>query len=73
VAKVSNEKGQAIIEYVIMLAVVLGMAGILVFGVKNTRDKLWKHIVCVVSAPCPTCQATESAKQILPQGGNCPR
>jgi hypothetical protein len=72
VGKKSNESGQAVIEYVMLLSIILSMAGLLSYGVTKTRDGLWKMIICQVSAPCPACAATQSAKSLLPNGGNCP-
>ncbi len=55
-----------------LLLVILSIAGVLQYGVQNVRDKLWKKIICEVSASCLTCKATDSANQTLPKGGKCP-
>ncbi len=71
--KRSNQSGQAIIEYVIMLAIVLSVSGVIQFGMTRSRNKLWKKIICEVSAPCPGCASPESAKNTLRSGGECER
>jgi hypothetical protein len=72
VGKRRDQSGQAVVEYVVLLAVILGVAAVIQFGVQKTRDKLWKFMICKISAPCPSCSATESARSVLPKGGNCP-
>jgi hypothetical protein len=67
----TDQSGQAIIEYVILLVLILSIGGLLFAGVRSSRDKMWKQMICDVSAACPDCPATESAKRALPQAGNC--
>jgi hypothetical protein len=73
VEKHSPRSGQAVIEYVMLLLIILTMGGIMRYGVQTARDKLWKKIICDVSAPCPGCAAPASAKNALPKGGSCPK
>ncbi len=70
--KQRNGSGQAVVEFLVLLTLILGVAGMLQFGIQKTRDKIWKFVICKVSAPCPNCAATDSAKAVLPKGGNCP-
>jgi hypothetical protein len=56
-----------------VLLVILSIGFALQSGIRGSRDKLWKRIICDVTAPCPGCAAPESAKNVLPNGGNCPR
>lgn len=65
----SSRQGQAIIEYVLLLAIILSISGLLYSGVAQTRDKMWKRIICNVSAPCPGCTAPERADKLFPQAG----
>ena len=65
----SNQSGQAIIEYVLLLSIILSAAGIMIGGARAGRDKMWKQLVCEVSAACPDCKSTETAKAALPQSG----
>ncbi len=63
--------GQAIVEYVLLLAMILGMGTIIVSGVNKGRDTLWKQIICDVSRACPTCQAPSSVEALLPNTKKC--
>lgn len=54
-----------------VLAIILGFAGVIRFGLQKSRDRLWKQVICEVSAVCPGCPAPESAKKLLPKAGNC--
>jgi hypothetical protein len=67
--KRSGEAGQAIVEYVLLLSIILGMTGVMITGVRKNRDKMWKRILCEVSAACPDCKSTASAKAALPNAG----
>ncbi|NDF15515.1 hypothetical protein EB061_09365 [bacterium] len=69
--KHSDQKGQAILEYVIVLGIILSFAGLIRFGLQKSRDRLWKVMICDISAPCPGCPAPESAKKLLPKAGSC--
>jgi hypothetical protein len=73
VGKVSDQKAQAILEYVIVLSIIFGIAGLIRFGLQTSRDRLWKRMICEVSAVCVGCPAPESAKNILPRAGDCPQ
>lgn len=56
-----------------MLAIVLSVSSIVQYGMTTSRNKLWKKIICDVSAPCPGCASPESAKNTLRSGGDCER
>jgi hypothetical protein len=64
-----GEQGQALVEYILLLSIILGMAGILMATVRSNRDKMWKRMICEVSAACPDCRATQSARAALPNAG----
>jgi len=64
-----SESGQAILEYILLLSIILGLSGAIYAGVTSSRDKMWKHILCEVSAACPDCQSTQSAKNAFPKSG----
>lgn len=68
---ITNNRAQAILEYVLALVIVFSVAAIIMAGVRNIRDKTWKQIICKVSAMCPDCKAPESVNKILPDQGNC--
>ena len=61
------EEGQAIIEYILLLSIILSLSGLMISGIHSTRDKMWKRFLCEISAACPTCKATDSAKAALPK------
>ncbi|MBU6154368.1 MAG: hypothetical protein KGP28_08725 [Bdellovibrionales bacterium] len=71
--KKSDQSGQAILEYVMVLLVILSIGFALQSGIQVSRDKFWKRIICHVTAPCPGCAAPDSAKNVLPKGGDCPK
>ena len=56
-----------------VLLVILSIGFTLQNGIRGSRDKLWKRIICQVTAPCPGCKASDSAKNVLPKGGDCPQ
>lgn len=62
----SKQSGQAIIEYIILLTIILSMTGLFVASVRSSRDSMWKQMICDVSAACPDCKSTDSAKSALP-------
>jgi hypothetical protein len=64
-----NQSGQAIVEYILLLSMIISMTGIMIAGVRSNRDKMWKRILCEVSAACPDCKSTQGAKSALPNSG----
>jgi hypothetical protein len=73
VGKKTDQSGQAILEYVVVLLIILSIGFTLQNGIRGSRDKLWKRIICHVTAPCIGCEAPDSAKTVLPKGGDCPK
>lgn len=66
--------GQATIEYVLMIAVVFSIASLIVSGIRGTRDKLWKRMLCEISPPCIGCVAPDGVNQLLQKSGvDCPQ
>ena len=63
----NRESGQALVEYVLLLVILLSMGGIIIVGIQSARDNMWKRLLCEVSAACPDCKSTESAKNALPK------
>lgn len=66
-----NQSGQALVEYVLLLSIIVSMTTIMIAGVRSGRDKMWKQILCEVSAACPGCKATESARNAIQGSGAC--
>ena len=64
-----GESGQAIVEYILLLSIIMSMTGLMIAGVRSNRDKMWKRVLCEVSAACPDCKSTASAKAALPSAG----
>lgn len=69
--KRTKASGQAILEYILLLSIILSLSGALIASVKGTRDKIWKRMICDVSAVCAECKATDSAKSILKAKADC--
>ena len=66
-----RSSGQAVIEFVLLLTIILLVSGALITGVASTRDKMWKRMLCVISAACADCKSTESAKKAAGSGVSC--
>ncbi|NDG85432.1 MAG: hypothetical protein EBX52_10420 [Proteobacteria bacterium] len=69
--KKRNDSGQAILEYMIVLLIIVSISGVIQFGVSKSRNKLWKWMICQISAACPGCNPTASANKTLQSGGPC--
>jgi hypothetical protein len=64
--------GQAILEYILLISIILSLGTILIGGIQKSRDKLWKQILCDVSRACPKCAIPEKVKTSFPKAGyNC--
>lgn len=50
-----EENGQALVEYVLMLAVSLSIVAAIGYGFKNALVKLWGIYHKEISSPCPAC------------------
>jgi hypothetical protein len=67
-----KNSGQAILEYILLLIIMLSLGSILIGGIQKSRDKLWKQMLCDVSRACPKCAIPETVKNALPRSGvNC--
>ncbi len=65
------ESGQAILEYILLLAIIISISGIMISSVRGMRDRMWKQTLCQVSSICAGCQPPESIQRALPEAGNC--
>jgi Flp pilus assembly pilin Flp len=54
---IGDEEGQAVIEYILMLSVVVGMVSMIGFGFRKTLFKLWGSFTRDIAAGCPGCPA----------------
>src|SRR5690606_26736751 len=50
-----DQKGQAVIEYILMLVAALAIIGIVSAAFKRIRDYLWMQMLCEVPAACIGC------------------
>lgn len=52
---VENEEGQAVIEYLLMLVVTVGIVTIIGMGFRKSLFKIWTGFSKEISAACPGC------------------
>ena len=71
-----SKKGQATIEYLLMILLVLGMTALITGLIARTRNNIWSTMTCEIAAPCAGCplegdnvQAVKAA--VNSAGGNC--
>jgi Flp pilus assembly pilin Flp len=50
-----DEQGQAVIEYILMLAIVVSLVGVMGVGFRRGLIQLWEKMAKDISAPCPGC------------------
>ena len=53
----ADESGQAIIEFMLLLLVLVGIVGSLKMALKKVTAKLWSLFAKRIAAPCPACDA----------------
>ena len=58
----SNDSGQAILEYVLMLSMAVGVVIIIAVGFRRSIFHLWGGFTRDIAAACPGCPANDSAK-----------
>ena len=52
-----DESGQAIIEFMLLLLVTVGIMATLKTSLKNLTVKFWTFLAKRISAPCPGCRS----------------
>lgn len=52
-----DESGQAIIEFMLLLIVIISIVGAMKQGLKSLTVKLWAMFARKIAAPCPACDA----------------
>jgi len=57
-----DQKGQALIEYVLMIFVVISVVGILGYGFREILLSVWQLMSCDITAACPSCPVDPSIK-----------
>lgn len=65
-----DQDGQAITEFIVMMAAAVGIALILGGGLQKGAGSVWKSVFCEVSAPCPTCNPPDQVRRAS-IGGKC--
>ncbi len=61
--KTSDESGQAVVEYIILLALVVGLVAGISLIFRGTIYRFWAVIGAEVSAPCPGCTPVDEGIQ----------
>jgi Flp pilus assembly pilin Flp len=52
-----DESGQAILEFVLLLLVTIGVITFLKNNIKSITVKFWSYLAKRIAAPCPNCDA----------------
>jgi Flp pilus assembly pilin Flp len=55
-----DESGQAIVEFMLLLLVVVGIVSALKTGLKKLTVKIWFLFARRIAAPCPGCDAGQN-------------
>jgi hypothetical protein len=54
-----QQSGQAVVEYILMLLVAMGLMAVISRGMKKTLGIFWKGLSSEIAAPCPGCPPRE--------------
>jgi Flp pilus assembly pilin Flp len=57
-----DEGGQAVVEYILTAASIIGMVSILAIGFRSALVKFWEAISKDVTAACPGCPADPAVR-----------
>lgn len=58
-AFLNNQDGQAIVEYVLLLAMALGVLVGMRVSIKRVTARLWSMLAARIAAPCADCAAED--------------
>jgi hypothetical protein len=58
----TGESGQAVLEYVLMLSMAVGVVVLIAVGFRRSIFHVWKGFTRDVAAACPACPANDEAK-----------
>lgn len=58
----SNEAGQALIEYVLLIAITITLVTIMATSLRKSVFTLWSFYYRAISAPCPGCPPPSGVK-----------
>jgi hypothetical protein len=56
-----SESGQAIVEYILILALALSLVSVIAIGLRKSMFSLWKFMATDITAPCPGCKNPNGA------------
>jgi len=57
-----GEAGQALIEYVLLIAITISLVTIMATGLRRTVFSLWGFYTKAIAAPCPGCPPPSEVK-----------
>lgn len=57
-----QQSGQAVVEYILMLLVAMGLMAVISRGMKKTLQVFWKGLSSEIAAPCPGCPPREESR-----------
>jgi Flp pilus assembly pilin Flp len=63
-----NQSGQAVVEYMIMLVMVLTLMVAVSFAFRRAVRSFWQIITCEVSAACPNCPSDPNVRNKIGRG-----
>jgi Flp pilus assembly pilin Flp len=55
--RLKDESGQALIEYVLLIALTISLVTIMATGLRKSVFTLWTFYTQAIAAPCPGCPA----------------
>jgi Flp pilus assembly pilin Flp len=58
----NDERGQAVVEYILMLVLALSVVTVIGLGFRKTLFKLWTLFAQEISAACPGCPPDPNVK-----------
>jgi hypothetical protein len=58
----SDDSGQAILEYVLMLSMAVGVVVIIAVGFRRSIFHLWQGFTRDIASACPGCPPNDNAK-----------
>ncbi len=57
-----SDSGQAVLEYILMLSLAVGVVVIIAVGFRRSIFHVWKGFTRDVAAACPACPANDEAQ-----------
>jgi Flp pilus assembly pilin Flp len=60
--KRNSEAGQALIEYVLLIAITISLVTIMATGLRRSVFTLWSFYTKAIAAPCPGCPPPDGVR-----------